>query len=46
MSGRSDPVYFPAVVLPVNIQDPIWYALDDYEVSDLKGGGLRTLGTR
>ena len=24
----------------------IWYALDDYEVSDLKGGGLRTLGTR
>ena len=24
----------------------IWYALDDYEVSDLKGGGLRTHGTR
>lgn len=23
----------------------IWYGLDDYEVSDLKGGGLRTFGS-
>ncbi|NCB99944.1 MAG: PBSX family phage terminase large subunit [Clostridia bacterium] len=23
----------------------IWYGLDDYEVSDLKGGGMRTLGS-